>query len=74
MKSTRWLPNQPSTDDYRIKMNLRVNGESTSQCQVLMTTGCEIYSTEHAEALIRVQTALARLNLVSIPILEKLTC
>jgi len=39
-----------------------------------MTTGCKIYSTEHAEALHRAQTALARLNLVSITILEKLTC
>jgi len=39
-----------------------------------MTTGCMIYSPEHAEALHRAQTALARLNLVSITILEKLTC
>jgi len=38
-----------------------------------MTTGCMIYSPEHAEALHRAQTALARLNLVSITILEKVT-
>jgi hypothetical protein len=48
--------------------------ESTSQCRVLMMTGCKIYSTEHAEALHRAQMPLARLNLVSITILEKLTC
>jgi len=42
--------------------------------RVTMTTGCKIYSTEHAEPLHRAQTALARLNLVSITILEKLTC
>jgi len=45
----------------------------TSQCHLPMTTGCKIYSTEHAEALHRAQTALAPLNLVSITILEKLT-
>ena len=39
-----------------------------------MTTGCRIHSTEHAEALHRAQTALARLNLVSITILEELMC
>jgi hypothetical protein len=39
-----------------------------------MTTGCKIYSTEHAEALRRAQTALAHFNLVSITIIEKLTC
>jgi hypothetical protein len=27
MKSTRWSPNWTSKDDYRIKMNLRVNAE-----------------------------------------------
>jgi len=74
MMSTGWQPKRTSKDDYQIKMNLRVNAESTSQCQVLMTTGCKIYSTEHAEALHRAQTALARLKLVSITILEKLTC
>jgi len=47
--------------------------ELTSQCQVPMT-GYKIYSSEHAEALHCAQTALARLNLVSITILEKLTC
>jgi len=55
----RWLPNQD---------------ELTSQCQFPMTTSCKIYSIELAEALHRAQTALARLNLVSIAILEKLTC
>jgi len=44
-----------------------------SHCHLPMTTGCKIYSPEHAEALHRAQTALARLNLVSITILEKLT-
>jgi len=39
-----------------------------------MTTGCKLYSIELTEALHRNQTALARLNLVSITILEKLTC
>jgi len=39
-----------------------------SQCHLPMTTGCTIYSTEHADALHRAQTALARLNLVSITI------
>jgi vancomycin resistance protein YoaR len=38
----------------------------TSQCQLPMTTGCKIYSPEHAEALRRVRTAQARMNLVSI--------
>jgi len=57
-KSTGWSPKRTSKDDYRVPM----------------TVGCKIYSTEHAEALHRAQTALARLNLVSITILEKLTC
>jgi hypothetical protein len=39
-----------------------------------MTTGCKLYSIELAEALHRAQTALALLNLVSITILEQLTC
>jgi hypothetical protein len=39
-----------------------------SQCHLPMTTGCKIYSPEYAEALHRAQTALARLNLVSITI------
>jgi len=55
----RWLPNH---DEY------------TSQCQVPMSIGCEIYSAEHAEALHRAQTAPALLNFVSTTILEKLTC
>ena len=33
----------------------------------------DIYSTEHAEALHRAQTALARLNMLSLTILDKLT-
>jgi len=44
---------------------------STSQCRLLMTTGCKIYSPEHAEALHRGQTGLARLNLVSITIFRE---
>ena len=44
---------------------------STSQGWVPMTTGCKMYSTEHAEALHRAQTALARLNLVSITIFRE---
>jgi len=47
---------------------------STSQCRVPMTTGCKIYYIELAEALHRAQMALARLNLLSITISEKLTC
>ena len=39
-----------------------------------MNTGCKIYSTEHAETLHRAHTALARMNLVSITILDKLMC
>jgi hypothetical protein len=39
-----------------------------------MTTDCKIYSTEHVEALHRAQRALARLNLVSITMLEQLMC
>jgi hypothetical protein len=39
-----------------------------SQCHLPMTTRCKIYSPEHAEALHRAQTALARLNLISITI------
>jgi len=62
MKSTGWSPKRSSKDDYLAKQRLRVNA----------TTGCKIYSTEHAEALHRAQTALARLNLVSITILENL--
>ena len=55
----RWLPCQD---------------EPTSKCRVQMTIGCKIYSIDHAEALHRAQTALVRLNLVSITILEKRTC
>jgi len=39
-----------------------------------MTADYNIYSTEHAEALHRAQTALACVDLVGITILEKLTC
>jgi len=46
---------------------------STSQCHFPRTTGCKIYSTEHAEALHRAQRAQMHLNLVSITIVEKLT-
>jgi hypothetical protein len=42
-----------------------------SQCHLPMTTSCKIYSPEHAKALHRVQTVLARLNLVSITIFRK---
>jgi hypothetical protein len=38
-----------------------------------MSTGCKIYSTEHAETLHRDHTALARLNLLHITISEKLS-
>jgi hypothetical protein len=48
--------------------------ELTTQCRVPMTTGCKLYSIELTDALHRNQTTLARLNLVSITILEKLTC
>jgi len=51
-KSTGWSPTRTSKDDYRVPMNV----------------GCKIYSTDHAEALHRAQTALAGLNLVSITI------
>jgi len=39
-----------------------------------MTNGCKTWSIEHGEALRWAQIALARLNLFSITILEKLTC
>jgi hypothetical protein len=42
-----------------------------SQCHLPMTTGCKIYSPEHAEVLHRAQTVLARLNLVSITIFRE---
>jgi len=58
VKSTRWPRKLTSKDDY----------------QVPMTAGCKRYSTEHAEGLRRAQTVLARLNLVSITVLEKLKC
>ena len=64
MMSTGWSPKRTSEDDYLAKQRLRVNA----------TTSCKIYSIEHAEALHRAQTALARLNLVSITILQKLMC
>jgi hypothetical protein len=38
-----------------------------------MTTGCKIYHPEHAQPWHRAQAAVARLNLVSLTILEKLT-
>jgi hypothetical protein len=41
MKSTGWSPKRTSNHDYLVKQHLRVNA----------TTGCRIYSTEHAEAL-----------------------
>jgi len=41
MKSTGWSPKWTSNDDYLVKQHLRVNA----------TTGCKIYSTEHAETL-----------------------
>jgi len=44
---------------------------STSQSRVPMTTGCTIYSTEHAEAPHRAQTALVCLKLVSITIFRE---
>jgi len=47
---------------------------SMSQCQIPMTVGCKICPTEHAEALQRAQRMLRCLNLVSITILEELTC
>ena len=64
MMLTGWSPKRTSKDDYLVKQRLRVNA----------TTGCKIYSIEHAEALHRAQTALARLNLVSITIVEKFMC
>jgi len=42
-----------------------------SQCHLPMTTGCKIYSPDHAEAPHRAQTALARLNLVCITIFRE---
>jgi len=64
MESNGKSQKRTSKEDYCVTQHLRVNA----------TTGCKIYSIEHAEALHRAQTALARLNLVSITILEKLTC
>jgi len=42
-----------------------------SQCHLPMTTGCKIYSPEHAEALNSAQTALACFNLVCITIFRE---
>jgi hypothetical protein len=42
-----------------------------SQCHLPRTTGYTIYSREHADALHRAQTALARLDLVSITIFRE---
>jgi len=44
MKSTGWSPKRTSNDDWPSQ------AVSTSQCHLPMTTGCTIYSTEHAEA------------------------
>jgi len=49
-------------------------GECTSQCQLLLTDDCMIYSIEYVKALLRAQTVLARLNLVSITIVDKPLC
>jgi len=64
MKSTRWSPTRTSNDDYLVLQSLQVNA----------TTGGKIFSPEHVEALLRAQTVLVRLNLVSITIVEKLMC
>ena len=61
MKSNGWSPMRTSNQDYLVKQHLQINA----------TTGCEIYSTEHGEALHRAQTALARLNMVSITIFRE---
>jgi len=47
---------------------------STDNCRVPMTTGCKIFSTEHAEALHEAQTVLVLLNLLSITIIDNHTC
>jgi len=82
-KSTKSLLKLPVKSNYEVdrmvtdadfQRHLPRHPASTSQCYLPMTTSCKIYSTEHAEALHRAQTALVRLNLVSITILEKLTC
>jgi len=60
----------------KVDIQPRLPGQTTtsSQCRVPMTAGRMIYSTEHADAMHRAQTALAHLILVSITILEELTC
>jgi len=82
-KSTKILLKPPIKSNYEvdrmvteadIQRRLPHHAASTSQCHLPMTTGCKIYSIEHAEALHRAQTALARLILVSITSIEKLTC
>ena len=60
--------------DADFERRLLRDAACTSQCHLPMTTGCKIYTIVHAEALHRVQTALVRLNLVCITILEELTC
>ena len=65
MKSTGWSPKRTSNDDWPSQ------AVSTSQCHLPMTTGCKIYSPEHAEALHRAQAARTRLNLVSITIFRE---
>jgi len=71
---------QDSTEAACRKRNHEVNQMVTeadfqrrllSQCLLWMTTGCKIYSPEHAEALHIAQTTLARLNLVSITIFRE---
>jgi len=64
--STGWSPKRTSNDDYHGKQHLGVNAEYRG-------LPAATYSA-HAEALHRARTAQARLNLVRITIVEKLTC
>jgi len=72
--STKILPKPPIESNHEVdQMVTEADFERRlpSQCHLPMTTGCKIYSPEHAEALHRAQTALARLNLVSITIFRE---
>jgi len=74
-KSTKILLKPPIESNHEVDQMVTeadFQRQLPSQCHLPITTRCTIYSTEHAEALHRAQTALARLNLVSITIYRSL--
>jgi hypothetical protein len=67
-KSTKILLKPPIESNHEVDQMITeadFQRRLPSQCHFPMTTGCKIYSPEHAQALHRAQTALAWLNLVS---------